>query len=236
MSEAATSYSSKNSDASPPQLAVGLPSTKDVTTTLKQPDLPVDVLLVTVKDCEFLACYNELKDPYRYYFKDVGYVYFNSVQSHEVKVALLKFSEGSTGPGSSLIAMKNAATILQPKALISVGTCSGFNPDQTKLGDVVVSAKLTTYASKVVITEQEQSGVWRSYVSRRFVSIISNCADGWLAPLKNPKDHLVKVYCNGEFLSGPEQISAEWRRKELLDRHPRGAGLDTEGEGECMSR
>ena len=236
MSEAATSYSSKNSDASPPQLAVGLPSIKDVTRTLKQPDLPVDVLLVTVKDCEFLACYNELKDPYRYYFKDVGYVYFNSFQSHEVKVALLKFSEGSTGPGSSLITMKNAATILQPKAVISVGTCSGFNPDKTKLGDVVVSAKLTTYASKVVITEQEQSGVWRSYVSRRFVSIITNCADGWLAPVKNPEDRLVRVYCNGEFLSGPEQISAEWRRKKILERHPRGAGVDTEGEGECMSR
>ena len=236
MSEAATNYSSNNSDASPPQLAVGLPSIKDVKTTLKQPDLPVDVLLVTVKDCEFLACYNELNDPYRYYFEDVGYVYFNSIQSHEVKVALLKFRAGFTDPGGSLITMKNAATILQPKAVISVGTCSGFNPDKTKLGDVVVSAKLTTYAFKVVITEQEQLGGLRSYVSRRFLSIISHCADGWLAPLKNPEDRLVQVHCNGELLSGPEQISAEWRRKELLDRHPRGAGVDTEGEGECMSR
>ena len=235
MSEAAKRYSSKNSDASPPQLAVGLPSMKDVTRTLKQPDLPVDVLLVTVKDCEFLACYNELKDPYRYYFEDVGYVYFNSVQSHEVKVALLKFRAGFIDPGGSLT-IKNAVTILQPKAMISVGTCSGFNPDKTKLGDVVVSAKLTTYASKVVITEQEQSGVWRSYVSRRFVSIITNCADGWLAPVKNPEDRLVRVYCNGEFLSGPKQISAEWRRKKILERHPPGAGVDTEGEGECMSR
>ena len=224
MSEAATNYSSNNSDASPPQLAVGLPSIKDVKTTLKQPDLPVDVLLVTVKDCEFLACYNELKDPYRYYFKDVvGSVYFNSVQIHEVKVSLLKCNEGSTGPSSSLIAVKNAATILQPKAVISVGTCSGFNPDKTKLGDVVVSSKLTTADLK-------------SYVSRRFVSIISNCADGWLAPLKNPEDRRVQVHCKGEFLSGPEQIRAEWPRKELLDRHPLAAGVGTEGEGESMSR
>ena len=91
MSEAATNYDSNNSDVGPPQLAVGLPSIQDVTTTLKKPDLPVDVLLVTVKECEFLSCYNELKDPYRCYYKDVGYVYFNNVQSHEekVKVALL---------------------------------------------------------------------------------------------------------------------------------------------------
>ena len=234
MSEAATNYSSNNSDASPPQLAVGLPSIKDFKTTLKQPDLPVDVLLVTVKDCEFLACYNELKDPYRYYFVDVGYVYFNSVQSHEVKVALLKFRAGFIDPGGSLT-IKNAVTILQPKAMISVGTCSGFNPDKTKLGDVVVSTKLTTYASQAIM-EQKQLVGFRSYVNRRFVSIISHCADGWLAPLKNPEDRLVQVHCNGELLSDPEQISAEWRRKELLDRHPQGAGVDTEGEGECMSR
>ena len=223
MSEAATNYSSNNSDASPPQLAVGLPSIKDVKTTSKQPDIPVDVLLVTVKYCEFLACYNELKDPYRYYWKEVGYVYFNSVQSHEVKVALLRCRAGSIGLSISLIVVKNAATILQPKAVISVGTCCGFNPDKTKLGDVVVSAKLTT-------------ADLRSYVSWRFLSIISNCADGWLAPLKNPEDRLVQVHCNGEFLSGPQHIRAEWLRKELLDRHPLAVGVDMEEEGECMSR
>ena len=71
-SEAATNYDSNNNDSGPPQLAVGLPSIGDVTRTLKQPDLPVDILLVTVKDCEFLACYNELKDPFRCYFDDLG--------------------------------------------------------------------------------------------------------------------------------------------------------------------
>ena len=241
MSEAskkACSCNLKDSDAGRPQLTVGLPSIKDVTATLKQPDLPVDVLLVTVKDCEFLSCYNELKDPYRYYYQNVGYVYFNNVQSHEekVKVALLRCNEGSIGPSSSLIAVKNAAPILQPKAVISVGTCSGLNPDKTKLGDVVVSAKLTTYASKVVTSDQEQSAGMSSHVSRRFSKIIPNCADGWQAPLKNPEDRQVKVHCDGEFLSGPEQIRAQGRRKELADHHPLAAGVEMEGEGECMSR
>ena len=95
-SQAATNYDSNNNDAGPPQLAVGLQSIKDVTTTFKQPDLPVDILLVTVKDCEFLACYNELKDPFRCYFDGLGYVYFADVvgsQPGRVKVALKKCHE-----------------------------------------------------------------------------------------------------------------------------------------------
>ena len=238
MSEAATNYDSNNSDAGPPQLAAGLPSIRDVTTTSKQPDLPVDILLVTVKDCEFLACYNELKDPFRCYFDGLGYVYFADIvgsQPGRVKVALIKCHQGAIGPGGSLTAVKNAVPILQPKAVISVGACSGLNPDKTKLGDIVVSAKLTTYASKVVTNDQEQWAGISSYVSRRFVNIITNCADGWQPPLKNPEDRRINVHNNGEFLSGPEQIRAEWRRKELLDRHPLATGVEMEGEGECMS-
>ena len=126
--------------------------------------------------------------------------------------------------------------ILQPKAVISVGVCSGLNPDKTKLGDVVVSAKLTTYASKVVTSDREQSAGMSSHVSRLFSNIISNCADGWQAPLKDPEDRQIKVHCSGEFLSGPEEIRAQWRRKELVDRHPLAVVVEMEGEGECMSR
>ena len=237
MSKAATNYVLNDSDACPPQLAVGLPSIKDVTTTCKQPDLPVDILLVTVKDCEFLACYNELKDPFRCHFDGLGYVYFADVggsQPGRVKVALIKCYQGSTGPGGSLTAVRSAAPILQPKAVISVGACSGLNPDKTKLGDVVVSAKLTTYASKVVTSDQEQWAGMSSHVSRRFLNIITNCADGWQPPLKNPEDRHINVHNNGEFLSGPERIMAEWRRKELLDSHPFAAGVELKGEGEYL--
>ena len=235
-SEAATNLDSNNSDAGPPRLADGLPSIKDATAEIKQPDLPVDILLVTVKNCEFLACYNELKDPFKCHFDGLGYVYFADVvgsQPGRVKVALMKCYEGSTCPGGSLIAVKNAAPILQPKAVISVGACSGLNPDKTKLGDVIVSAKLTTYSSKVVTGDQEQWAGICSYVSRRFLNIITNCADGWQPPLKNPEDRHINVHNNGVFLSGPEQIRAEWRRKELLDRHPLATGVEMEGEGEC---
>ena len=209
----------------------------DVTTTTKpskDADLPVDVLLLTVKNCEFLACYSELKNPYRCYFDGLGYVYFSDVDrsQEKVKVALLKCYENSAGPGGSLISVKNAATVLKPKAVISVGTCSSLHPEKCKLGDVVVSAKLTTYASKVVINNQEHSTGMRNYVSKRFLNVIKNCADGWQAPLKKLADaQQVQVYTAAEFLTGPEQVISEQRRDQLAETNPQAIAMENEGEG-----
>ena len=198
----------------------------------KHADLPVDVLLLTVKNCEFLACYSELKNPYRCYFDDLGYVYFSDVSEsqEEVKVALLRCDK--TGPGGSLISVKNAATVLRPKAVISVGACSGLHPEKCRLGDVVVSAKLTTYAYKVVTNNQEQSTGMRSYVSKRFLNVIKNCADGWQAPLKNLADaEQVKVYTSAEVLTGPEQVISGQRRDQLAETNPQAIAMENEGEG-----
>ncbi|XP_022807649.1 uncharacterized protein LOC111344668 [Stylophora pistillata] len=118
-----------------------------------------------------------------------------------------------------------------PRLSFHAGTCSGLNPEKTKLGDVVVSAKLTTYASKIVTSCGEQSTGMRSYVSRNFLDLIK-CADhGWKAPLKNPEALDINVHCDGEFLSGPELISAEWRRDELAKSYPLATAIEMEGEG-----
>ena len=221
----------------PPELNKVLPSFADVkaiTKPSKDADLPVDILLLTVTNCEFLACYNELKDPYRCWFDDLGYVYFSDVgeSQEELKVALLRCYRNGIGPGGALVSVKNAASVLRPKAVISVGTCSGLNPAKSKLGDVVVSAKLATYASKVVTNNQEQSTGMRSHVSKRFLNVIKNCNDGWQAPLKNPEAQQVQVYTDAEFLSGPEQVRAEWRRDQLAETNPQAMAIENEGEGE----
>ena len=207
---------------------------KAITKPLKDADLPVDILLLTVTNCEFLACYSELKNPYRCWFDGLGYVYFSDVgeSQEELKVALLRCYRNGIGPGGALVSVKNAASVLRPKAVISVGKCSGLNPAKSKLGDVVVSAKLTTYASKVVTNNQEQSTGMRSYVSKRFLDVIKNCADGWQAPLKNPEAQQVQVYTDAEFLSGPEQVRAEWRRDQLAETSPQAMAIENEGEGE----
>ena len=220
-----------------PELNKVLPSSADINTITKpskHADLPVDVLLLTVKNCEFLACYSELKNPYRCYFDGLGYVYFSDVDGSQekVKVALLKCYENSSCPGGSLISVKNAATALRPKAVISVGACSGLHPEKCKLGDVVVSAKLATYASKVVINDQEQSTGTRNYVSKCFLDIIKNCADGWQAPVKNLADaQQVQVYTAAEILSGPEQVISGQRRDQLAETNPQAIAMENEGEG-----
>ena len=223
----------KKSTRDPPELNKALPSLGDVDIDKKNPYLPVDVLLLVVKNCEFLACYSELKNPYRCYFDGLGYVYFSDVgeSQEKVKVALLRCYENSSCPGGSLISVKNAATVLKPKAVISVGACSGLHPEKSnKLGDVIVSAKLATYASN-----QEQSTGMRSYVSKHFLDVIKNCADGWKAPLKNQDDHSdaqqVQVNTTAEFLTGPEQITSAQRRDQLAETYPQAIAIENVGEG-----
>ena len=194
-----SSINASNHVGDPPELNKVLPlfaDIKAITKPSKDADLPVDVLLLTVTNCEFLACYSELKNPYKCWFDGLGYVYFSGEGEcqEELKVALLRCNRNGIGPGGSLISVKNAVSLLRPKAVISVGTCSGLNPAKSKLGDVVVSAKLATYASKVVTCNQEHSTSMRSYVSKRFLDVIKNCADGWQAPLKNPEAQQVQVY------------------------------------------
>ena len=232
-----SSSNASNHVGDPPELNKVLPLVADIKATTKpskDADLPVDVLLLTVTNCEFLACYSELKNPYKCWFDGLGYVYFSGVgESQEgLKVALLRCYRNGIGPGGALISVKNAASVLRPKAVISVGTCSGLNPAKSKLGDVVVSAKLATYASKVVTGNQEQSTGMRSYVSKRFLDVIKNCADGWQAPLKNPEAQQVQVYTDAEFLSGPEQVRTEWRRDQLAETNPQAMAIESEGEGE----
>ena len=222
----------------PPQLTCCAPTISEIQTT-NDALLPVDILLLTVKDCEFSACYVQIHNPYECWFDDLGFVYFGHVGSasrkENLNVALLKCNEGSTGPGGSLMTTKNAVIVLRPKAVISVGTCSGLNPEKTKLGEVVISAKLTTYASKAVTRNSEHSTGMRSYVSKRFLNLIKDAALGWEAPLKNPGGRQVKVHSAGEVLSGPELVNAERRRKQLAESHPQAIAITMEGEGENIS-
>ena len=40
------------------------------------------------------------------------------------------------------------------------------------------------------------------------------------------------MHCDGEFLSGPEEVRAEWRRQQVAELHPDAVAVETEGEGE----
>ena len=123
-----------------------------------------------------------------------------------------------------------------PKAVILVGTCSSLRPEETKLGDVVISAKLTTYGLKEVTKERELHNNIRTFASKRFLNLIKDAALGWETPLKNPEDREVKIHSSGELLSVPEVINAESRCKQLTETFPQALAIDSESEGNEIPR
>ena len=179
--------------------------------------LPVDILLLTVEDCEFLGCYAFMKNPFKSYRKDLGYVYFGNMgesESEPLKVALMKCCEGSSGPGSSQIVTKNAVMQLRPKVVYSVGCCKSPNSDTARLGDVVISSKLSTQA-------------FRTPVGKDIGSLIQHSSDGWNPPLTIPNARKVNVHRDGEILCGVGPPSA----KLLHVSNSNVTAVESEGDG-----
>ena len=208
----------------PPPLSITLKKTRDLPKKMKLwgKDYPaVDILLLTVEDCEFLACYHYLRDSFKSYEKSIGYVYFGKMGDDEdesLKVALVKCSKESLDPGGSQTAAKNAVTLLRPKATFLVGFCYSLNPNKAQLGDVVISSKLTTDFNKTP-------------VSRNVGKLIKSAADGWEAPLENLEAREVNV-CDGEILSCSDLNGA----KQQCHLHPGAIAVEMEGKGENCSQ
>ena len=217
------------SSDSPPRLRIELPKASDLPKTSQlwsDVELPIDILLVTVDDCEFLSCFFFLDNPYKSYCKEIGFVFFGSVgggDQGKLKIGLIKCSKSSTVPGGSLPVVKKAFWKLSPKAVFSVGACSGLSSEKTKLGDVVVSSKLTTPAFKVP-------------VSGDVGNIIRHVADGWVAPLQNPEQRDVKVHREGDVLSISLAASLGWRYEDIKQQYPEATAVVTEGEGKNCCR
>ena len=186
--------SSGGGNGKPPQLCFKLPKTSDLPNTCiawSEVQLPIDILLLTVEDCEFLSCYFYLDEPFKTYRKDIGPVYFGAMGSgdqEKLKIALIKCSKRSVVPGGALPDVTNASRVLRPKAVISVGTYHGLNSENIKIGDILVSSKLTTPD-------------FRTPVSRNFCKLIRHASDGWNAPLENPDEWQVQVHCDADVLS-----------------------------------
>ena len=222
--------------SSPPELNFILPTQKEIgsphyewESKKIQSQLPGDILLITATDYEFNSCYSYMKEKIRTWCQNVGIVNFGKFGEKDVKVSLIR---SKMGPLPALIVVKNATEHLQPKVVLFVGICASLNQTKAKLGDVVISAKLATYASKKVTADgtPEHRGV-RANVSRNIAQLILSAADGWRPPLKHTSSIDPKVHCQSVMLSGPELVDNDDRRQELLKYFPDAIGLEMEGEG-----
>ena len=207
----------------PPPLSIEVPKMNDLpnkSNPWSDVQLPVDILLLTVEDCEFLACYAFLKNSIKSYHQTLGFVYFGTMgESGEEapKVALMRCYKGSW-PGGFQNVIKNAVMELRPKAAFSVGSCQGIDPEHTKLGDVVVSSKLST--------EQFTTPVRRNIGNLNLFS-----TEGWNPPLKDPVgEETVQVHRDSDIFSGSQLFITKQRRM----TQSRVIAVEREGEGKII--
>ena len=220
----------------PPPLNIVIPKLEDIKAPFinwESVQLPRDVLFLTVKDHEFLSCYFYLKNVSHSYEARVGFVYFGEIGEgkDKVKVGLMRCGKGATPVDGSINVVRNAVLCLKPKAVFCVGYCGGLNPEKAKLGDVVISAKLSTYSRKKVTKDRVQPQGIKADVSKKIGDLIRHAADGWKAPLKDQEARKVKVHRDGVVLSGPEVVDFMERQKELLKDNPEAIAIEMEGEG-----
>ena len=204
----------------PPALSIKVPKSRDLLKKSKpwsNVQLPVDILLLTVEDCEFLACYAYMINSFKSYHKDLGFVFFGNMGEDEnepLQIALMRCFEGSSCPGGTQTVVKNAVVQLRPKVVYSVGCCIGLKQKNTKRGDVVISSKLMTEA-------------FRAPVGKDIANLVRGAADGWEPPLENPEAREIDVHCGGEILSGVDQNIA----KQHQALYPSAYAVEMEGKG-----
>ena len=210
-------------DIKPPQLSFKLKKACDVpksTKTWSGDHVPVDILLLTVESRDFLSCFSLLDKPFKSYKLGIGYVYFGRMgdasDQEKLKIALINCPKGAATPGGSLTAVLNAVRVLRPKAAFSVGTCISLGLEKVRMGDVVISSKLTAEGFKTP-------------VSPLLSSLIQDAPYGWFAPLENPDELEVKVHCNGDILS--QSLSEKCQYDDVCARYPGAVAIETEGKG-----
>ncbi|XP_015750102.1 PREDICTED: uncharacterized protein LOC107329963 [Acropora digitifera] len=135
----------------------------------------------------------------------------------KLKVALMNCSKGAAAPGASLTVVLSAVKVLQPKAVFSVGTCISLGLEKSRIGDVVISSRLTT-------TEG-----FKTPASPRLGSLARDAPYGWEAPLKRPDEREIKVHCNGDILS--QSLREKCQNVNICEQYPEAIAIETEGEG-----
>ena len=210
----------------PPQLSFTLKQASEIQVlTKRRGDInpgPIDILLVTVEDCEFLSCLPFLEQPFKSYESEIGFVYFGRIggasYQEKLKVALMSCSKESLIPGGSLPKVQSAIRLLQPKAVVSVGICTSLVSEKVRMGDVVIPSKLI-YAD----------GSFHTPLSPRFGDLARDAPYGWTAPLKNQGELEVKVHRVGDMLS--QSLTERCRYDDIIKEYPGTVASETEGKG-----
>ena len=230
---------SERSASDPPEVIINQLKNRDLpkrATHLDVSRLPVDVLLLTVEDCEFLSCLSFLNPGFcRNFHRDLAYVYLGDMGKDERKlnVAVMNCYRGSASAGGSTVVVLNAVKVLRPKAVFCVGSCRSLDCNKVKLGDVVILEKLITYGPcKITEGGIEERGV-KVQLKSGLSKVMLRAGDCWQPPLKDLNAREVEIH-RGAFLSGAEEVIDRKRCEALIERFPEVVAIEREGEGKLF--
>ena len=222
----------------PPEISIVIPPLRDVNPEPKSWESfqqLTDVLLLVVTKEEFLSFYAFLRNVFKSYIKELGLVYFGEVGDgpKKVKISLVRSAPGSTQASAAQNVVQTAIVVLKPKAIFSVGCCAGLRREQAKLGDVVISGKLSTCGDKIIVNDKPQWDGRRLDVSANIGRLMMSAGDGWRPELKDPEARYVNVHCNAEIVSGAKLVNCPNECEHLLRQFPEAIANEPEGQGEC---
>ena len=160
-----------------------------------------------------------LDQPLRSYHEDLGYVYFGRMgkASDEGRLWIALMTSSKAVPGGSLAVGQIAFRVLRPKAVFSVGTCISLDSEKVRMGDVVISSKLTTAEG------------FKVPVSPRLGQLVKDAPYGWVPPLENPGESEVNIHPDGDILS--LSLTLKRHYDDICKEYPRAVAIETEGKG-----
>jgi len=195
---------------------------------LKNPGMAneADILLVTVNQIETRALLKAFKSlttagPILRQVEDRSYLDLGEVRSQ--RIWHMSCQMGAVGVGGSLQDISKAINTLSPRAVIMVGVAMGTDKKTQKIGDVLVSRKITMYEPRKV----GRRNVLRGDRTSSSASLLSRCqsaASLWKTAPAVP----VRF---GLFLTGEKLVDDKKLRADLLSDEPEAIGVEMEGAG-----
>lgn len=188
-----------------------------------------DVLLVTVTEVETRAVLQAMLGSQRSRlsrFEQGNYTYYNLGIINNARVYLVQSAMGASGPGGSILTIREGLRTLQPTSIIMVGIAFGCNERKQQIGDILVSERVISY-------EQQRMGIRAD--GSPDIQLRGDRATASTRLLNKCKSALLDWYGQqvsfGLLLSGEKLIDNIAFREQLQTIEPEAIGGEMEASG-----
>lgn len=197
-------------------MSLTVPKMSDIKVSIKNwsdVQFPIDILLLTVEEFEFLSSFANLKNPFVSHDQDVGNVYFGEIG--QLRVALVN-SHGNTTPVDYAVSSKKAIIKIRPRVVFLVGVCGSLDAAKARRGDVLI-----------ILDKSSSTGI-RALKSNRSSSLVRFVGEGLMALLQDPDDREVRIPRGDLLLCAQDRNMSE----ELIQSHPDAFAIEVRGKSE----